>query len=85
MSGRELVLSFERDRWRAAGEGVDVVHSDLRGLETLLEAQLGGDAPIDVHLKFDMASMPRWLHQYHGHYCNYTLHVGRRHGGSECP
>ena len=85
MSARELVLSFERDRWRAVGAGVEVVHYDLRGLETLLEAQLAGDAPIDVHLKFDMASMPRWLHQYQGHYCNYTLHVGRRHGGSECP
>ena len=82
MSARELVLSFDRDRWHASGEGVDAVHRDLRGLETLLEAQLAGDAPIDVHLKFDMASMPRWLHQYHGHYCNYTLHVGCRPGGS---
>ena len=45
MSGRELVLSFERDRWRAAGEGVDVVHRELRGLETLLEAQLAGQPP----------------------------------------
>jgi len=83
MSGRELVLSFERDRWRAAGEGVDVVHGDLRGLETLLEAQLAGEAPIDVLLKFDMASIPQWLRQYHGHYCNYTLRVGRRPGGGE--
>lgn len=80
MSLRELVLSFERDRWRAAGEGVDVVHHDLRGLETLLEAQLAGEAPIDVHLKFDMTSLPRWLHQYQGHYCNYTLHLR---GGNE--
>ena len=29
-------------------------------------------------LEFDMASLPRWLHQYHGHYCNYTLHVPPR-------
>ena len=83
MRRRELVLSFERDRWRAAGAGVDVVHRELRGLEALLEAQLAGEAPIDVHLKFDMASMPRWLHQYQGHYCNYTLHVGRCLSGSE--
>jgi len=83
MSARELVLSFERDRWRAAGEGVEVTHHDLRGLETLLEARLAGEAPLDVHLKFDMASMPRWLHQYQGHYCNYTLHVGRTLRGSE--
>jgi hypothetical protein len=75
MSARELVLSFERDHWRACGDGVDVVHRRLRGLETLIEARLAGEAPVDVHLKFDMASLPRWLHQYHSHYCNYTLRV----------
>ena len=84
MRKRELVLSFERDRWCAAGAGVEVVHHDLRGLEALLEAQLAGEAPIDVHLKFDMASMPRCLQQYQGHYCNYTLHVGRSLSGGEC-
>jgi uncharacterized protein DUF5395 len=80
MSARELVLSFERDRWHAAGEGVDVAHRHLRGLEALIEAQFAGEAPVDVHLKFDMASLPRWLHQYQGHYCNYTLHVRRGSG-----
>ena len=25
-----------------------------------------------------MTSLPRWLHQYHGHYCNYTLRVPPR-------
>jgi len=83
MSARELVLSFERDCWHASGEGVDAVHRDLRGLETLIEAQLAGEAPLDVHLKFDMASLPRSLHQYQSHYCNYTLHVGRSLSGSE--
>jgi hypothetical protein len=75
MSARELVLSFEHDRWHAAGEGVDLAHRRLRGLEALIEAHLAGEAPVDVHLKFDMASLPRWLHQYQGHYCNYTLRV----------
>ena len=82
MSGVTLVLSFERDRWHALGDGVDVAHADLRGLETLIEARLAGEAPVDVHLTFDMTSLPRWLHQYHGHYCNYTLHLGRKPGGS---
>ena len=72
-----LVLSYDRDGWHAAGEGVDVAHSELRGLETLLEERLAGAEPVEVHLAFDMASLPRWLHQYHGHYCNYTLRVGR--------
>jgi Family of unknown function (DUF5395) len=78
MSARELVLSFESDRWRAFGEGVDVAHRELRELESLIEARLAGDEHVEVHLKFDMAALPRWLHQYHGHYCNYTLHVPRR-------
>jgi uncharacterized protein DUF5395 len=78
MSVRELVLTFERDRWRACGDGVDVVHRELRGLEALLEAGLASEAPVDVLLKFDMAALPRLLHQYHGHYCNYTLRVPRR-------
>ena len=77
MSARELVLSFDRDCWRACGEGVDVVHPELRGLESLIEAGFAHEAPVDVLLKFDMAALPRWLHQYQGHYCNYTLHVPR--------
>lgn len=77
MSARELVLTFERDRWRAYGQGIDLTHRGLRALETLIEAQLASEAPIDVHLKFDMAALPRWLHQYQGHYCNYTLRVPR--------
>ena len=77
MSDLTLVLEFERGRWHAAGDGVDVAHSELRGLEALIEARLAGEAPVDVHLEFDMASLPRWLHQYHGHYCNYTLRVRR--------
>lgn len=75
MSALTLVLTFERDRWHAAGDGVDVAHRELRGLEAQLEARLAAEAPVVVHLEFDMRSVPRWLHQYHGHYCNYTLHV----------
>jgi len=77
MSARELVLSFERDRWRARGHGVDVAHRELRDLEALIEARLASEAPVDVLLKFDMAALPRWLHQYQSHYCNYTLRVER--------
>ena len=80
MSALSLVLSFERDRWRAHGGGVDVAHTELRGLESLLEARLAGDIPVDVHFVFDMAALPRWLHQYQSHYFNYTLHVPRRSG-----
>ena len=78
MSGLTLVLSFERDRWRACGGGIDLAHRGLRALEALIEARLATEAPVDVHLEFDMGALPRWLHQYHAHYCNYTLHVPAR-------
>jgi hypothetical protein len=78
VSARELVLSFQRDRWRACGDGVDVEHRELRGVEALLEAQLAGHEPVDIEIRFDMSVLPRWLHQFHGHYCNYTLRVPRR-------
>lgn len=77
MSARELVLSYEGKCWRACGNGIDVAHGELRGLETLIEARLASEGPLEVRLSFDMAGLPRWLHQYHGHYCNYTLHVAR--------
>lgn len=82
MTGKTLVLSFERGRWRACGDGVDVAHRQLRSLEALIEARLSGAEPVDVELKFDMASLPRWLHQYHGHYLNYTLRVPPRGAGA---
>jgi hypothetical protein len=76
MSVRELVLSYEERRWHARGDGVELTHNELRGLEALIGARLANAAaPIEVRLKFDMTALPRWLHQYHGHYCNYTLHV----------
>jgi hypothetical protein len=78
MKAREVELRFERGHWRACGDSVDVAHRELRGLEALLEAQLAHEAPVNVRLAFDVAALPRWLQQYHGHYCNYTLHVPRR-------
>lgn len=79
MSHRELVLSYERNRWRATAPGLEIVHTELRGLEALIEARLADEcAPVTVELKFDDAALPPWLRQYHGHYCNYTLHVTPR-------
>jgi hypothetical protein len=79
MSARELVLSYDERHWRASGAGVDLAHGELRGLETLIGAQLATEAAsVEIRLVFDMASLPRWLHQYHAHYCNYTLRVPPR-------
>ena len=59
MSEREVVLSFERGRWRACGDGVDIAHRELRALEALIEARLASEAPVDVLIKFDMDALPR--------------------------
>ena len=76
MTHVDVELWYDRDRWRARGAGIEVVHAELRGIEALLAARLANErAPLDVRLRFDNASLPRWLLQYHGHYCNYVLHV----------
>lgn len=79
MTSAELVLSYESARWRARGAGVDVTHAELRGLEQLVEDALAVEgAARRVHLRFDTASLPVWLRQYHTHYCNYVLTVPAR-------
>jgi hypothetical protein len=79
MTQVDVDLSYERDRWRARAPGLEIVHAELRGIESQLAACLAtDDAPLDVRLRFDMAALPRWLLQYHGHYCNYVLHVPPR-------
>ncbi len=76
MTAVDVALTWEHGRWRARGPGLDLVHAELRGIESQLAARLATAAePREVHLEFDMSTLPRWLHQYHGHYCNYTLHV----------
>lgn len=76
MSSPELVLTYERDRWRATGLGLDVAHAELRGLEWLLTTLLAErGAPPRVQLRFDTRALPTWLRQYHAHYCNYVLEI----------
>lgn len=79
MTKVDVELRYEHDRWHARGAGIEVVHAELRGIETQLAAFLAKEAtPLDVQLRFDMTALPRWLLQYHGHYCNYVLHVPPR-------
>jgi hypothetical protein len=79
VSALELDLRYEHGRWHARGADVELDHAELRGLEALIEARVASAAAaVEVRLGFDMAALPRWLHQFHGHYCNYTLLVPRR-------
>jgi hypothetical protein len=83
MSVRELVLTYEEGGWHARGDEINLAHRELRGLEALIQAHVAhAAARVEVRLEFDMAALPRWLHQYHGHYCNYTLHVPPRSAGA---
>lgn len=78
MNAREILLSYAHDAWRATGAGLDVTHAELDGLERLIaEHWAEAEVPVVVELRFDMSALPRWLHQYHAHYCNYRLRLPR--------
>lgn len=78
MTAHELVLTYEHGAWHAHGAGIALSHADLTELDALVAARLASESPVDVHLTFDMAALPRGLHQYHAHFCNYTLRVPGR-------
>lgn len=82
----ELVLSYERERWRASCNDFTVTGDDLAELESSIESvfrsrpALSAQLPIRVQLRFDYASLPRWLRQYQAHYFNYALNISRQGG-----
>lgn len=81
MTSPELVLTYDRDSWRATGLGLDVAHAELRGLESLLTTLLAArGAPPRVHVRFDTSALPTWLRQYQAHYCNYVLRIAPAEG-----
>ena len=71
----ELVLRYGNGRWRAEGAGLAAEHAELGGLEAQLAALLAARGATHAHVRFDMDGLPRWLHQYQAHYCNYVLRV----------
>ena len=76
MTAPELVLTYERDGWRATGLGLDVTHTELSEIESRLTTLLAErGAPPRVELRFDTSALPTWLRQYHTHYCNYALTI----------
>jgi Family of unknown function (DUF5395) len=71
----EIVLSCSNGRWRALGLGLALEHRDLRGIESLLEAELASRGVESVAVRFDTSSLPVAFRQYHAHYFNYSLRV----------
>lgn len=84
MRAAEIVLTFEQRAWRARGCGVDLARAELRDLDEAIAVALGATAspPVDVHVRFDTATLPAWLRQYHTHYCNYSLRIAPRSAAS---
>lgn len=71
----DLLVSFSDNRWRACGAGVDVEHTELRALDTLVETRLAQCGAQAAAMRFDVSSLPPWMRQYQTHYFNYTLHA----------
>jgi hypothetical protein len=72
---RELSLSWANGLWRARGEGLDLEHAELRGIEALVEQRLAGADARAVAMRFDFASFPAWMRQHQSHYFTYTLRL----------
>ena len=75
MTEPEVVLSYENDRWRARGDGLDLAHSDLARSGRADRTRFRRRLRARVHVRFDLAGLPTWLRQYQAHYCNYVLRV----------
>jgi hypothetical protein len=76
MSALEAVLTHDGRVWRARVAGLELAEAELaeldRSIAGALAATHGGAL---VAVRFDAASLPVWLRQYHAHYCNYALRV----------
>jgi len=77
----ELVLSCEHDQWSAQVSDLQFTGDDLSCLEASIAQELQSNPqylaqlPVDVHMRFDVSSLPIWLRQYQAHYFNYVLRV----------
>ncbi len=78
MKALELTLRFENSLWTIKGEGFSVRDTELneaeRKLQVLVKKKFPGQ-PVEIRLRFDMQSIPRWFHQYQNHYFNTVLYV----------
>ena len=79
----ELTLSHDGHRWITDVLNNQLCGKDLNALDDLISAAIQNDCQFDkdnsvkVQLRFDMDTIPRWLHQYHSHYFNYTFTVNK--------
>jgi hypothetical protein len=80
----ELTLSHDGYSWITDGLNSPLYGKDLHCLEDIIinavniDPRFTGSESIDVILRFDMDSFPRWLHQYQSHYFNYTFTINKQ-------
>jgi hypothetical protein len=79
----ELSLTHDGQSWCTDSLKTKVHGKDLRALEDSIintikiDPRFNNEKSLQVELRFDMDTLPRWLHQYHAHYFNYTFTVTR--------
>ncbi len=80
----ELSLSHNGEFWFANGFNTQLYGKDLETIEDQISAAIQNDPrfynneSVKVQLRFDMDVIPKWLHQYHSHYFNYTFTVNNQ-------
>ncbi len=77
----ELTLSHNGQHWLTDTFDAQLYGKDLAALEDQISAavqinpRFDKEELIKVQLRFDMDVIPKWLHQYHSHYFNYSFTV----------
>jgi len=77
----ELSLSHNGEFWFTDGFNTQLYGKDLETLEDQISFAIQNDPrfynneTVKVQIRFDMDVFPKWLHQYHTHYFNYTFIV----------
>ena len=73
----EIILSHDGENWIAGDNGSQLRGPTLEDLDRALIRYLKKGRMFKDHVKvfmrFDMTSIPRWMHQYSGHYFNRTV------------
>ena len=80
----ELTLSHNGEIWFTNDFDSQLHGEDLGTLEDKIsnaiqnDPRFDNDESVKVRLRFDIDVIPKWLHQYHAHYFNYTFTVNNR-------
>ena len=73
----EIILSHDGKDWVACDKDVELRGQTLEEIDGILFSTLKKDrgltGNVKICMRFDMTTLPRWLHQYSAHYFNRTV------------